>query len=241
MKESSLRGKTVVVIGGTSGMGHAVARAALDEGANVVIGSSNAQKVAQVSERLGAGARGETINVREEADVASFFERLGPFDHLVFTAGDWAPLFVLRPIVDLDIEEVHALFAVRFWGAVAAIKHAARTIAADGSITLTGGVLARRPAKAQAMTGAMVGAVEYLAQALAVELAPVRVNVVSPGVIHTEIRDGIPEEQLREMTKHQPLARAGEASEAAKAFLYSMSGGFTTGQVLTVDGGWTLV
>jgi NAD(P)-dependent dehydrogenase (short-subunit alcohol dehydrogenase family) len=245
MAAYTLKGKTVVVIGGTSGMGYAVARAALADGARVVVGSSNVSNVTETVDRLGAGATGGAINVCEEADVAAFFERVGPFDHLAFTAGDWAPLFVPRPIAELDLAEIGSVFAVRFWGAITAIKHAARSIAEDGSITLTGGVVSRRPLKGESLTSAMIGAVEHLAQALAVDMAPVRVNVVSPGLIRTEVWNAIPadqrEAQLREMTKQQPLPRVGESHEAAEAFLYAMRAGFTTGQVLTVDGGWTLV
>ena len=87
----------------------------------------------------------------------------------------------------------------------------------------------------------MAGAIEHLTQALAVDLAPRRVNVVCPGLILTDVWDSIPEdkreEQLRQMTAHQPLPRAGYPGEVAEAYLYLMCGGFSTGQVLVVDGG----
>jgi NAD(P)-dependent dehydrogenase (short-subunit alcohol dehydrogenase family) len=145
MAMKTLNGKTVVVIGGTSGIGYAVAEAAQAAGARVVVGSKDPAKVQAAVERLGAGASGWPLDVSNEAGVSAFFEQVGPFDHLAFTAGDWAPILAPRPMADLDLADAAAVFAVRFWGAIAVVKHAARTLAPDGSITLTSGVIARRP------------------------------------------------------------------------------------------------
>ena len=176
--------------------------------------------------------------------MAGFFEQLGGFHHLAFTAGDWGAM-TGGPIADVLLEKAGAVFAVRFWGAVAAVKHAARTIAQDGSITLTDGTVAHRPRKGSALSTAMAGAVEHLTRGLAVDLAPVRVNAVCPALILTEVWNSIPEdvrpERLRRMTERQPLPRPGDPAEVAEAYLYLMQGGYTTGQVLKVDGGATLV
>lgn len=245
MAANTLNGKTVAVIGGTSGIGYAVAEAALAEGARVIVGSSNAANVDSAVQRLGASASGWALNARDEAEVGAFFERTGPLDHLVFSAGDWGPIFTPDHIAELDLAVAGAVFDVRFWGAVAAIKHALRVLAPDGSITLTGGVVSRRPAKGGALKSVMCGAIEHLAQALAVDLAPLRVNMVCPGLIHTGVWNSIPEgerdAQLLEMTKQQPLPRMGAPSEIAQAYLYAMLARFTTGQVLVVDGGRSLV
>jgi NAD(P)-dependent dehydrogenase (short-subunit alcohol dehydrogenase family) len=177
--------------------------------------------------------------------VAAFFEKAGSFDHLVFTAGDWGAFRAPRPMVGLDIAAAGDVFAVRFWGAVAAIKHAQQYMAPTGSITLTNGVVAHRPRKGAALNTAMAGAIEHLVRALAVDLAPVRVNCVCPGLVLTDVWAGMPadqrDEQLRRMTAMQPLPRAGDPDEIAEAYLYLMCGGFSTGQVLVVDGGRTLV
>jgi NAD(P)-dependent dehydrogenase (short-subunit alcohol dehydrogenase family) len=238
-----LRAKRVVVVGGTSGIGFAVAEAALNEHAEVVVVSSKQEKIDGAIKRLGSGVKGFAVDVRNEADVAAFFERLGALDHLVFTAGDWDR--VRSPIAELDLVRAREAFTVRFWGAIAAIKHAHKNIPPGGSITLTDGMLAKRPRKGAVISTAMTGAVEHLATALAVELAPVRVNCVCPGMIRTEAWDSIPEDQrentFREATKRQPVARIGEASEVAEAYLYLMHGGYTTGQVLRVEGGSGLI
>jgi len=237
-----LQGKTVVVIGGSSGIGRAVARAAIDADARVVIGSSQAANVEAAVAALGDGASGQAVDVGDEAAVAAFFEATGPFDHLVFTAGDWSRAG-RGPLQELDLAAAGAMFKVRFWGAIFASKHAQRTIAPGGSITLTNGMIAHRPNKGSALSTAMAGSVEHLTRGLAVELAPVRVNCVCPGLVRTDVWNSIPEagrqERFGEMTKRQLIPRIGEPEELAEAYLYLMRCGYTTGQVLQVDGGMT--
>jgi len=241
----TLKGQRIVVIGGSSGIGFAVAARALGEGAHVIVGSSNAANVDAAMVRLGERASGSAVDVRSEASVAEFFERIGDFDHLVYTAGDWAPLRGGGAIAQLDLANANATFTVRFWGALAAIKHAQGRISANGSITVTDGVIAHRPRKGAALNTAMAGAIEHLTRALAVDLAPVRVNAVCPGYVLTEVWNSIPQErraeQLRRMTERQPLPRAGDPDEVAEAYLYLMRGSFSTGQVLIVDGGMSLI
>ena len=110
---SSLAGKTVVVIGGASGVGYAVAEAALAEGAKVVVASSQQANVEAAVARLGGGATGDVVDVGDEASVAAFFERLGAFDHLAFTAGDWGG-GMGGPAQDTDIDAAKAGFNVRY-------------------------------------------------------------------------------------------------------------------------------
>jgi NAD(P)-dependent dehydrogenase (short-subunit alcohol dehydrogenase family) len=237
----SLQGKRVVIIGGTSGIGLAVAQGAIADGAGVVVGSSSADKVSAATDRL-PGAQAFAIDVRNESSVEAFFTRVGAFDHLVFTAGDWAR-FGGGPIEGVNVADAAALFSVRFWGAITAIKHAAKHVREHGSITLTDGMIAHRPRKGSAISTAMAGAIEHLTLALALELAPIRVNAVCPGLIRTEVWNIIPadqrEERLKRMTERLPIKRVGEPAEAAAAYLYLMRGGYTTGQVLRVDGGQT--
>ena len=242
---SSLRAQRIVIIGGTSGIGFAVAQRALADGAQVVVGSSNAAHVDAAVARLGTSASGSPIDVRDEASVAAFFERTGAFDHLVFTAGDWGANRGGGAVAQMDLAGANATFTVRFWGALCAVKHAQGRIAPHGSITITDGAIAHRPRKGAALSTAMAGAIEHLTRALAVDLAPLRVNAVCPGLILTEVWNSIPEDrreaQLQRMTERQPLPRAGDPEEVAQAYLYLMRGGYSTGQVLVVDGGMTLV
>ena len=241
MPVPSLRGKRIVVVGGTSGIGEAVVESALAEGASVIIGSSNEANVKTSVAKFGGESTGLVINVREEASVAAFFATVGAFDHLVYTAGDWGHAGPPVPFAEIDLKGAAAGYDVRYWGALACIKHAQGRIAADGSVTLTDGVLAHRPRKGVAVMSSMLGAIENVARALAVELAPLRVNVVCPGIVLTERWKKMPEEQRNKMTATQPLPRCCEPGEIAEAYLYLMRGGFITGQTLIVDGGRTLV
>lgn len=240
----TLRAKRAVIIGGTSGIGFAVAEALLRDRAEVLVVSSRKENVDAAIKRLADGSRGFAVDIRNENDVALFFERLGSFDHLVFTAGDWGAV-AGGPLADLELDKAGAIFAVRFWGALTAIKHAHKSISPGGSITLTDGMIAHRPRRGSALSSAMAGAIEHLTRGLAVELAPVRVNAVCPGLVRTEVWNSIPEdkrvERFRHMTEHQPLPRVGEPAEVAEAYLYLMRGGYTTGQVLHVDGGMSVV
>jgi NAD(P)-dependent dehydrogenase (short-subunit alcohol dehydrogenase family) len=242
---SSLEGQRVAVIGGSSGIGFAVAERAAREGARVVVGSSSAVRVEEAVKRLGSAASGRAVDVKDEASVVAFFESAGPFDHLVFTAGDWPALRRPGAVAELDLARANDVFAVRFWGALAAIKHAQGRISPRGSITLTNGVVAHRPRKGAALNTAMAGAIEHLIRALAVDLAPLRVNAVCPGLVLTEVWNSIPEEtrseQIRRMTARLPLPRAGEPDEVAEAYLYLLRASYSTGQVLIVDGGMTLI
>jgi NAD(P)-dependent dehydrogenase (short-subunit alcohol dehydrogenase family) len=235
----SLKQQRVVVIGGTSGIGLAVAQAALADGASVIVGSSSAAKVRAAQEQL-AGAEALAVDVKDETSVEAFFAHVDALDHLVFTAGDWA-MAGGGPIANIDVSRAASQFAVRFWGAITCIKHAGKRIREGGSITLTDGTIAHRPRKGAALSSAMAGAVEHLGRALAVDLAPIRVNVVCPGAIRTGVWDMIPpdqrEERFQTMFKRLPAKRIGEPSEVAEAYLYLMRGGYTTGQVLHVDGG----
>ncbi|HEU0231332.1 MAG TPA: SDR family oxidoreductase [Burkholderiaceae bacterium] len=240
MSICTLRDQTVVVIGGSSGMGYAVAQGALTEGARVVIGSSNQAKVDAATQRLGAGASGAVLDVRDEASVAAFFDALEAFDHLVFTAGDQAP-HVPAPLSELDIAAAGEGLKVRFWGALMAIKHAQPHLSAHGSITLTDGLLAHMPRKGVPLATAFAGATEHLVRSLALDLAPLRVNSVCPGPVLTERLAPWPAEVINQMTERQPLPRAADPAEVAQAYLYLMRGGYTTGQVLIVDGGRMLV
>jgi NAD(P)-dependent dehydrogenase (short-subunit alcohol dehydrogenase family) len=238
-------GQRVAVIGGSSGIGFAVARRVLEQGAEVVIGSSERTRVEGALARLGDGARGCPVDVRDEDSVGAFFEQVGTFEHLVFTAGDWGTIRIQQTIAELDLEQAHRIFGVRFWGALSAIKHAQGHIAQDGSVTVTDGLIAHRPRAGAAVNTAMAGAVEHLTRALAVDLAPLRVNAVCPGFVLTEVWDGMPakerEARIRSMTERQPLPRAADPAEVAEAYLYLMRGTFATGQVLIVDGGMSLV
>lgn len=236
-----LDGSNVLVVGGSSGIGFAVARAALEQGAHVTIASSSAEKLRRAVARLN-GAEGICLDVTDETAVRTFFAASRVFDHIAFTAADWGQVDHAS-FADLDLAAAATLFDVRFWGALSVAKHGAKRVVPGGSIVLTNGMAAHRPQKGLAVATAMAGAVEHLVLGLAVELAPIRVNGVCPGAIRTEAWDDVPDEFRRFQEARlagQLVPRAGEPAEAAEAYLYLMRGTYTTGQVLRVEGGWSL-
>ncbi|MGH6911504.1 MAG: SDR family oxidoreductase, partial [Phenylobacterium sp.] len=224
---SKLNGKVVVIIGGSAGIGLAVAQGAQAEGARVIIASSSTAKVDAAARQLGGGVTGHQLDVTDEAAVGAFFEKVGPFDHLVFTAGD-AGYRPPVPITEVDLDALKDVFSIRFWCALAAIKHGARQIAPDGSITLTDGMFAHRPMKGAAVSTAMLGAVEYLVKGLAFDLAPIRVNTVCPGLTMTDRTKGFPADMLKARAASLPMKRIGEPEDCAEAYLYAMRAGYTT-------------
>jgi NAD(P)-dependent dehydrogenase (short-subunit alcohol dehydrogenase family) len=237
-----LQGKRVVVLGGTSGIGLAVAEAAARAGAVAVVASSSPANVAAALARLPAGAEGQVLDVLDEASVRAFFERIGAFDHLVYTAGD---MLLIGPLADLALDRARHAFEVRYWGALTAAKYGAPSIRPGGSIVFSSGVAGARPRPGWALGASICAAMEGLTRALAVELAPVRVNIVSPGFVRTPLWRNLPEAEREALYaaagERLLVGRVGEAEELAEAYLFLMRQGFATGQTFVVDGGGVLV
>jgi NAD(P)-dependent dehydrogenase (short-subunit alcohol dehydrogenase family) len=237
-----LHQKRVVVIGGSSGIGLAVAEQAAAQGAKVVIASSNAERVQKAVDGIGGEAQGQAVDVSDEGAVATLFAKLGAFDHLVFTAGD---SLHLRDLAATDLQQARRAFELRYWAALTAVKYGSPHIRKEGSIVLTTGIAGQRPRKGWVIAASVCGTIEALTRALAVELAPIRVNAVSPGVVRTNLWQNMsaPErEHLYESVGNNlPVGRVGEAHEIAQAYLFLMQEGFATGQTVVVDGGTVLV
>ena len=239
----SLQGQRIVVIGGTAGIGLAVAEAAAEEGAEVVIASRRQESVDAALKRLPDGrAEGHILDATDEEAVRGFFGRIGGFDHLVYTAGE---SILLESLAESDLGRARSFLDTRLWGAYTAVKHGAASIRPGGSVVLTTGTAARRPMPGTTVAASLCGAMESLTRALALELAPVRVNVVSPGVVRTELWRDLTETEREGLYASAagslPVGRVGEPSDVAEAYLYLMRGGYSTGSVVTVDGGGTLV
>src|SRR6186997_2037653 len=233
----SLAGKKVVVVGGSSGIGLATAELAKREGADVIVASRNADRLDAVAEKLNAIAI--PADVTSDESVASLFRACGPVDHVVVTAAQ------LRtgPFRTVAMEDVRATMEGKFWGAWRVAQQA--QMRAGGSLTLVSGFLSVRPRPNSAIVSAANGALESLAKALALELAPVRVNCVSPGIIDTPIRAAMPEEARRDMLAKAaaslPVGRVGIGEDIARQILAFMTIGFATGSIVYIDGGALVV
>jgi NAD(P)-dependent dehydrogenase (short-subunit alcohol dehydrogenase family) len=237
-------GKTVVIVGGSSGIGLGVAAAALEAGAQVTIAGRSADKLAAAARALGAGDRlqGLVADMTDEADVARMVDTVGAFDHFIATAGTLPPG---DPIERTDIEAVRGFVDSKLVGAILLAKHAVRRLKPGGSITFTSGINKDRPPMpGGAMVSAIAGSFDFLVRALAVELAPTRVNVVSPGWVDTPMWDVVGDVRpamFADLADRLPARRVPTARDVARAYLYLMESPFTTGETLRIDGGQSLV
>jgi NAD(P)-dependent dehydrogenase (short-subunit alcohol dehydrogenase family) len=228
-----LKGKKVVVVGGSSGIGLATAELAKAQGAEVIIASRNADRLNAAAKKLGATAI--PADVTSDESVAGLFRSCGPVDHVVVTAAQ------LRsgPFRTVAMEDVRGTMEGKFWGAWRVARSA--EIRAGGSLTLVSGYLSIRPRPNSAIVGAANGAIESLARGLALELAPVRVNCVSPGIIDTPIRAAMPEaarlDMLAKTAASLPVGRVGIGEDIARQILAFMTIGFATGSIVYIDGG----
>ena len=237
-----LSGMRVVVLGGTSGIGLAVAEAVAHAGASPVVASRDQARVDATVASLPAGAEGFAVDVTDEAAVSGMFERIGPFDHLVFTAGE---TLALGALAETSLASARQFFETRYWGALTAAKYGAPLIRPGGSIVFSSGSAGLRPRAGWALGASICMAMEGLTRALAVELAPIRVNVVTPGFVRTPLWQNIPEDDREAMFaaagERLPVGRVGEAAEVAETYVFLMRQGFATGQSFVVDGGGVLV
>jgi NAD(P)-dependent dehydrogenase (short-subunit alcohol dehydrogenase family) len=238
----ALNGERIVVLGGSSGIGLATAQAAAREGATVVIASSRTARIDQALATLPAGSEGHVLDLADRTATQALFSRLGSFDHLVFTAGETLELGGLS---ETDLDAAQRFFALRYWGAYSAAKYGSSNIRKGGSIVFTSGIAGQRPKAGWSLGASICAAMEGLTRALAVELAPIRVNIVSPGVVRTPLWANMAEADraalYQQIADGLPVRHVGDAAEIAQAYLYLMQQTYSTGQVLVVDGGAVLV
>ncbi|MFA1538933.1 SDR family oxidoreductase [Actinomadura monticuli] len=230
----------VMIIGGGSGMGLALARTLLMDGADVTIAGRSEDRLAAARTELESAGHGKIRTVRadigREEDVAALFARAGEVEHVAVTAADATGVYGRTP--DLPTATARAVLDAKLLGAWLVGKHGAGRV--TGSITFTSGINAYRPNGANTIMAAANGALASLARGLAIELAPVRVNVVSPGWVDTPIWEQLGVDKgaaFAELAGRLPARRIGTPDDIAQAFVSVMGNGFITGTVLHVDGG----
>lgn len=239
----TLGGATVVVVGGGSGIGLAVAREALARGAEVVLAGRTPARLERALAALDAGRRARAVaaDVAREADVVRLFEEVPAADHLVATAVD--PGY--QPIAAFELDVARRVVDSKLLGALLLAKHGAPRLRPGGSLTFTTGIAAERPLPRGAMIAAVNGALASFVRAAALELAPLRVNALSPGWVDTEIWEAVAgdarQATFAAMAARLPARRIGRPEDLAHAAAFLMENGFTTGAVLHVDGGHPLV
>lgn len=241
LSNPSLQHKTVVVIGAGSGIGAAVARQAAARGAKVVLAGRSLEALQRQQAQLPPSARSLAVDITDAASLGDLFSAVGAFDHLVISAG---PAITAKPLADTDLLDAQRAFEVKFWGVWRAVQAALPHLAAQGSISLTSGLLSRKMVPGQVLKTTLNAALEALGKHLAKELAPRRVNVISPGVTATEAYAGMPEEARQAMFARTaaslPVGRVGQPDDIAAAFILAMENVFISGSLIDVDGGGLL-
>ena len=230
------QGKTAVVFGGTSGIGLAATRQLAAQGATVIAISRQPDKAGD----LPSGVSTRACDVRDRDALTAFFADIGQFDILVnaATGGERA----LGPFLEMDLDGYQASFA-KLWGYTNVVRLGCKHLSDNGCIVLVSGSPARKCKPGQVALSSVGGAVESFARAVAAEIAPKRINVMSPGTIDTPMvpLQGEEREALyNKMTHSNIVPRPGTPDEAAQAILFLIQNDFVTGTTVDVDGGWLL-
>lgn len=237
--------RRILIAGGSSGMGFALARRLIRAGDHVTIVGRNPSRLRRAHDDLGASPRLTTFaaDITSEGEVQALFAGGDLFDHIVCTAADFTGAYELLPALDLDA--ARRAIDSKIVGPILLAKHGSPRLAAGGSLTFTSGIAAYRPMARGTVVATINAALEGLVRALAVELAPIRVNAVSPGWVDTPIWQAVAGERkvevLAGMAERLPVGRVGQPEDIADAVAFLIGNGFTTGTVLHVEGGHRLV
>jgi NAD(P)-dependent dehydrogenase (short-subunit alcohol dehydrogenase family) len=228
----------ICIVGGTAGIGLAIARAAAIEDANVIIAGRDPDKSTKVASKLGLNVEGRTIDILDCSSIQRFFADLGAVDHLVVTAAQVRG----GMFRDGSLEAARGSMEGKFWSQYLCAKHAQVT----RSMLLFSGTLSRKPMMATSIIGAVNGAIEALARSLAVELAPVRVNVISPGLVQgTEAYSAMPQDgrigMMETAAARLPVKLVGDGDSIAGIACALMASPYATGSCVDIDGGGLLV
>lgn len=231
----------VVVMGGSSGIGEATAARFAREGAEVVVTGRSQERLDAAVARLGGKTSGYRMDATDSEQIAAFFAQSGPIDHLVVAVSGSAGS---GPFAELDLDHLAEGFDGKFWPQVRIVKAALPQLVPNGSITLITAASAHAAFSGTVGLAAINGALNAMVPPLAVELAPLRVNAVAPGVIDTEWWQRVPEERRRELfdglAATTPVGRVGDPKELADAVHLLATNGFISGVVLDVTGGANL-
>ena len=237
MTSNTLAGKNVVIIGGTAGIGLAAAQAAAAAGAKVWAAGRSEGHIETAKKIANGSFEVRQADTHDAASLEAIFKEVGTIDHLVSAAVGGER--TLKPFLEQTEDQFKAAYD-KLWGYAKVVRTGAPYLAEDGAITLVSGSPARKIKPAQSPLSCVGASVENLVRCLAVEMAPVRVNVVSPGTVDTAMFDFMgdeKQEKLQAMTSTHLIKRAGTSEEVAQGILFVMQNSFVTGTTIDVDGG----
>lgn len=259
---TKLQNKRILIIGGTSGIGYAVAEASLEHGSDVTISSSSQSRITSAISRLQASYPSATHRLHShacdlsapataEANIAALFAAVGTdaatgrkLDHVIFTAGD---KLATMPLSTITLERIQQAGMVRFVAPLLVARYCIAHLSAgpDASLTLTTGSVAERPMADWSVVGSYAAGLYGMVRGLALDMRPVRVNLVAPGAVATELWDAMPRAAYKEFERRTGerllTGRIGRVEDVAEAFVYAMRDGNLTGSVVGSNGGGLLV
>lgn len=237
----NLKSKKVVVVGGSSGMGLAVAQLAFELGAEVTLTSRNLEKAIAAAAAIDATVKGLALDVDDEQAVNAFFKPFSAIDHIYIAAGSTK----LGSVSDGVLEEAMQSFNTRILGNLRVVRAVSNKMNATGSITFTGGVSTDRPIAGAWVSGLGTASAEQLARVLVMELPHIRFNAVSPGYTDTPMWDAIMGDNkasiLASVAEQLPVKKIATPQEVASAVVFLMSNASVTGEVIHIDGGQRLI
>ena len=237
---NDLSNQKVAIIGGTSGIGLAAAIQAAEQGATVFAASRNQETIDKAKQLAPSNIEFSSVDTHDAAGLKQFFEQIGELDHLVSAAT--GANRTIAPFLEQSAEQFSEAFN-KFWGYTHVIRQGVPFVKSTGSVVLVSGIPARKCQSGMSSLSCVGSAVEALMRALAVELAPIRVNVASPGVIDTAMFDWLGDNKeafLARSANSTLLKRVGKAEEVADAILFFLNNPYVTGNTIDVDGGQLL-
>ncbi len=233
-----LKGTVTAIIGGSTGIGLATAQAVAEAGGRVAITGRSRDKLDRAAATIAGDVSTHAFDGRDGDAMATFFTEIGSLDHLVLTMSAGGGM---APLTELDDDRFRAVFDNKFWPYVSAVRHAMNVLRENGSVVMVTGAAARKAVPGAAGIAATNGALMAMLGPLTLEMAPRRINAVSPGVIDTPYWESVADDRrdaLFEMAAHQlPVGRVGSPEEVAEAVVFAMTNRFTTGAIIDCDGG----
>jgi NAD(P)-dependent dehydrogenase (short-subunit alcohol dehydrogenase family) len=230
---NSLQNKKILIVGGSSGIGLAVTKQACKAGGRLIIASRNAaEKYNDLAAAVGHDIETYSLDVTSEDATKTALKKIGDIDHLVITT---RPEISPAPFAETDLKQAKEAFGTKFWGQYQLIQKAQNQINQNGSIVMTTGIAGEKIFKNSSIMAIINSATEALCRSLAVELAPIRVNAVSPGFVAPKSPD------VEKYAQQFPSGKIASPEEVAGAYIYLMENSYTTGISVVIDGGAMLI